>query len=48
VSHINGGEPCLREGEMTFAITGKRRFWRLQQMQNPCNEVVDYIDIFLR
>ena len=48
VSHINGGEPCLREGDMTFAIKGKRRFWRLQQMQNPCNEVVDYIDIFLR
>jgi len=48
VSHINDGEPCLREGDMTFAIKGKRRFWRLQQMQNPCNEVVDYIDIFLR
>lgn len=48
VSHINGGEPCTREGDMTFAITGKRRYWRLQQMQNPCDGVTDYVDIFLR
>ncbi|QUV81937.1 hypothetical protein J8C01_00935 [Chloracidobacterium sp. D] len=48
VSHINGGEPCLREGDMTFAIKGKRRFWRLQQMDNPCDGVTDYVDIFLR
>jgi hypothetical protein len=47
VSHINGGEPCLREGDMTFAIKGKRRFWRLQQMDNPCDGVTDYVDIFL-
>lgn len=48
VSHINNGEPCKREGEMTFAIKGKRRYWRLQAMDNPCDAVADYVDIFFR
>lgn len=48
ISHINGGEPCVREGEMTFKITGKRKYWRLQAMSNPCDEVTDYVDIYLR
>ena len=48
VSHINGGAPCVREGELTFKITGKRKYWRLQQMNSPCEEVVDYVDIFFR
>ncbi|MCS7079028.1 MAG: hypothetical protein NZ585_03125 [Chloracidobacterium sp.] len=48
VSHINNGDPCTREGAMTFAIKGKRRYWRLQQMQNPCDAATDYVDIFLR
>lgn len=48
VSHINNGEPCTREGEMTFKITGKRRYWRLQEMDNPCDTATDYVDIFFR
>lgn len=48
VSHINGGEPCTREGEMTFRITGKRKYWRLMEMDNPCDQVTDYVDIFFR
>lgn len=48
ISHINGGEPCVREGEMTFVITGKRKYWRLQEMQNPCDTATDYVDIYLR
>ncbi|HEY8562984.1 MAG TPA: hypothetical protein VIL74_21575 [Pyrinomonadaceae bacterium] len=48
VSHINGGEPCTREGEMTFKITGTRRYWRLAEMTNPCDGVTDYVDIFFR
>lgn len=46
VSHNNEGNPCTREGEMTFAITGKRRYWRLQQMQSPCGIETDYVDIY--
>jgi hypothetical protein len=48
VSHINGGKPCVREGEFTFKITGKRRYWRLQQMDNPCDPVTDYVDVYFR
>ena len=47
VSSINDGEPCVREGEMTFKITGNRKYWRLQEMLNPCTNVeTDYVDIF--
>lgn len=48
VSHINNGEACKREGEMVFAIKGKRKYWRLQEMDNPCEGVTDYVDIFFR
>jgi hypothetical protein len=48
ISHINNGEPCVREGEMTFAITKNRKYWRLQDMNNPCDDVADYVDIYFR
>lgn len=48
VSHINNGKPCVRQGEMTFKITGTRRYWRLQEMDNPCDVATDYVDIFFR
>jgi hypothetical protein len=48
VSHIAGGEPCTREGEMTFKITGTRKYWRLMEMDNPCDGVTDYVDIFFK
>lgn len=46
VSHINNGNPTKRSGRMTFKNTGKRRYWRLVEMQNPDDDVLDYIDIF--
>ncbi len=48
ISHINNGEACTRTGEMTFAATGKRKYWRLQAMDNPCDEAADYVDIYFR
>lgn len=48
VSHINGGEPCTRDGEFVFRITGKRKYWRLMEMDNPCDGVTDYVDIYFR
>lgn len=48
ISHINEGKPCVREGGFTFKITGKRRYWRLQQMENPCDQATDYVDIYFR
>lgn len=48
VSHNNGGSPCERNGEMIFKITGQRKYWRLQQMQSPCGDETDYVDIFFK
>ena len=48
VSHINGGAPCTRDGEFTFRATGSRKYWRLQQMDNPCDSVTDYVDVYFR
>jgi hypothetical protein len=48
ISHINGGQPCGRQGDFTFKITGKRKYWRLQEMDNPCDEATDYVDIYFR
>ena len=48
VDHINGGEPCIRDGDFTFKITGKRRYWRLQEMQSPCDTATDYVDVYFR
>jgi hypothetical protein len=44
----NNGKPCVREGAMTFHITRNRRYWRLKEMDNPCEQIVDYVDIFFR
>ncbi|HEX8737312.1 MAG TPA: hypothetical protein VF721_18410 [Pyrinomonadaceae bacterium] len=48
ISHINGGKPCVRDGDFTFRITGKRKYWRMRQIDNPCDEAADYVDIFFR
>lgn len=48
ISHINNGEPCTRTGEMTFKITGKRKYWRMQEIDNPCDVAADYVDVYFR
>lgn len=48
VSHINGGKPCERKGPLNFRITGKRKYWHMQQIDNPCDAVADYVDIYFR
>ena len=48
VSNINGGKPCTRQGDFTFKITGKRKYWRMQEMDNPCDEATDYVDIYFK
>ena len=48
VSHINQGRPCLRKGVFLFLRRNGRPFWRMQDIGNPCADVVDYIDIFVR
>lgn len=46
VSHIAGGKVCVREGRMTFRISGKRRYYRLKEMDNPCDVATDYVDLY--
>ena len=46
VHHINGGEPCTRNETFTFKATGTRKYWRMQEMVNPCDNVADYVDVF--
>jgi hypothetical protein len=48
ISHINSAKPCIRSGNFTFKITGKRKYWRLMEMDNPCDEATDYIDLYFR
>jgi hypothetical protein len=48
VYHINGGRPCVRSGRMVFRITGRRRYWRLKSIKNPCENVADYVDIHFK
>jgi len=46
ISFINGGQPCELNGISIFKATGKRKYWRLQQMLNCDGTTTDYIDIF--
>ncbi len=48
VSHNNGGQPCERKGTLNFRITGTRKYWRMQQIDSPCEGIADYVDIFFR
>jgi hypothetical protein len=45
---INRGEACVRQGDLTFRITGSRKYWRLKEMDSPCGPETDYVDIYFR
>ena len=47
VSHVNGGETCIRNGKQIFESTKGRKYWRMQNMANcEGGASVDYIDIY--
>jgi len=48
INHINDGDVCQRTGDFEFRITKNRKYWRLQEMTNPCDGVTDYVDLFFR
>ncbi len=48
VHHIADGAECRREGRFTFLTRAGRRYWRLQEMDNPCDGVTDYVDVYFR
>ncbi len=39
------GRECVRQGRLNFKATGKRRYWRLQDME-ACDGLTDYVDIY--
>ena len=46
ISHIANGVEQVRRGDYDFLATGARKYWRLQQMNNPGDGCVDYVDIY--
>ena len=48
VTHIFEGKECARDVEVTFERKGSRKYWRMYPIDNPCDAVADYIDIYLR
>jgi hypothetical protein len=48
VHYNNGGQECLREGTFDFVTKPGRKYWRLQQQDNPCEGIVDYVDIYYK
>lgn len=48
VGHIADGVECKRSGTFTFKAKGARKYWRMQEMTNPCDPVTDYVDVYFR
>lgn len=48
VSHINNGVACTRKGVFDFKVTQNRKYWRMQQRENPCDPVADYVDVYFK
>ena len=48
VNYNNNGQECLREGTFDFVTKPGRKYWRLQQQDNPCEGIVDYVDIYYK
>lgn len=46
VSHIADGNVCPRSGTFEFYAKDNHKYWRLQQMTNPCDNVADYVDVY--
>ena len=48
VGYLCDGAEAVRQGKLVFKRTGKRRYWRMADMQSPCDSHVDYVDLYLR
>lgn len=46
VSHIAGGRTCRRDGTYHFETRTGRKYWRMQEIDNPCDTAADYIDLY--
>jgi hypothetical protein len=48
VNYLNNGNDCVREGVFHFKASGSRKYWRMQEMDSPCDDSVDYVDIYFK
>ena len=48
VDHIAHGSECKRSGDYLFEATENRKYWRMLAHYNPCDGVVDYVDIYFK
>jgi hypothetical protein len=48
VHHNADGNECRRSGTFAFKTKGSRKYWRLQEMDSPCDTVTDYVDVYFR
>ena len=48
VSSNTGGKPCVRNGTYRFVVTGNRQYWRMRPIENPCEDIADYVDVYFR
>jgi len=46
VSYINDGNPCRRDIDADFLMKMGKKYWRLQEIDNPCDVAADYVDLF--
>jgi hypothetical protein len=45
IRFYNDGNICERNGKFNFKATGNRKYWRLQQMEDPCYHTADFPDM---
>jgi hypothetical protein len=48
VHHNANGEECKRSGTFTFKTKSGRKYWRMQEMDSPCDTATDYVDVYFR
>ena len=48
VSYNNHGNACRRTGEFHFVQKPGKKYWRMREIDNPCEAVADYVDIYFK
>lgn len=48
ISYIVSGREVVREGTYNFKVRGKRKYWRMQEINNPADGCADYVDIYFQ
>jgi len=48
ITYINNGKECVRKGSFHFKATQNRQYWRMMEMNNPCDTATDYVDIYFK